>query len=243
VPDDSKTGDLGPTVPGADVIAGRPGGDARVNWSSPLSRGLVCAICDHTGNLVDQSGVSYRDVKNDPKNGLIFDRSGGKQPVIIYSWPHRPTEISAQLVLPPVTAEQSARGMLLLVIGATSQWLELWTKDGNLIAKKYHKHKLQTELSESAAIHLRGYNVLGVTYTISGRLRIYADGYQIGQKFGPFSPLDEGNLYETLVGVGGALYTNYAPDRIMMYLQHDRELTRDEMRGLGADPYSVIMPG
>ena len=71
------------------------------------------------------------------------------------------------------------------MIGSANNRLELWLQNDNLIARKYHDNKLQTELSESAAIHLHGYNVMGVTYTISGRLRIYADGYQIGQKYGP----------------------------------------------------------
>jgi len=240
MPDDAKTGDLGPTVPGADVIAGRPDGDARVNWSSPLSRGLVCAICDHTGNLVDRSVVDYRGVTYDPAHGLIYDRS--KSPLIMYSWPIRPTEISAQVVIPPVTSEQATRGMMLVVIGDTAERLELHLINNNLIARKYSGNKIQTELSESAAIHLHGYSVMGVTYTSGGRLRIYADGYQIGQKYGPFSPLDHGRLGVSYCGIGGNLYSHNNPDRIMLYLQHDRELTRDEMRGLGARPYSVIEP-
>ena len=126
------------------------------------------------------------------------------------------------------------------MIGSANNRLELWLQNDNLIARKYHDNKLQTTLSESAAIHLHGYNVMGVTYTISGRLRIYADGYQIGQKYGPFSPLDSSHLGEPYCGIGGDRKTHKTPDRIILYLQHDRELARDEMRDLGADPYSVI---
>ena len=112
MPGDTQSGALGPTVPGADVIAGRPDGDARVNWSSPLARGLVTAVCDQSGNLVDQSSVSYVGVTYDHDRGLIYDRT--KSAVITYPWLSRPTAISAQVVLPPVTSEQSQRGMCLI---------------------------------------------------------------------------------------------------------------------------------
>ena len=141
---DAQSGDLGPTVPGADVIAGRPGGDARVNWSSPLARGLVTAVCDQSGNLVDESAVSYVGVTYDHDRGLIYDRT--KSAVITYPWLSRPTAISAQVVLPPVTSEQSQRGMCLITIGSASNRLELWLQDDNLVARKYHDNKLQTDI-------------------------------------------------------------------------------------------------